>query len=199
MISYIKWEIKNIDISTVIILPSSWVWYEFVINELIFSKIHDKKEVELFVFHAISENWQSLFWFLDLEDRVLFKELIKISWVWWRVAQTILSLWSQRLKQAILDDDKKTLESIKWVGKKMAEKIVLELQDKDIVKNAWFAKQDSKSENETPINKDLKKEILTSLTLMWYNPKKIEEILQNLPSNYSTIESIIPYVIKNIW
>ena len=113
MISYIKWEIKNIDISTVIILPRSWVWYEFVINELIFSKIHDKKEVELFVFHAISENWQALFWFLDLEDRVLFKELIKISWVWWRVAQTILSLWSQRLKQAILDDDKKTLESIK--------------------------------------------------------------------------------------
>ena len=199
MISYIKWEIKNIDISTVIILPRSWVWYEFVINELIFSKIHDKKEVELFVFHAISENWQALFWFLDLEDRVLFKELIKISWVWWRVAQTILSLWSQRLKQAILDDDKKTLESIKWVGKKMAEKIVLELWDKEIIKNVWTSIKQENKIIENSLDKDLKKEILSSLTLMWYNPKKIEEILQNLPSNYSTIESIIPYVIKNIW
>lgn len=202
MISYIKWNLKNIEINSVIVLTESWVGYEIVINELIYSKIYDKNEIELFVFHAISENAQSLFGFLDIEDRKIFKELIKISWVWWRVAQTILSLWTHRLKEAILNEDKKTLESIKWVGKKMAEKIVIELSDKDFIKNAEFENLSSNSINKTSdivnIDNNLKKEIISSLSLMWYNVKDIENILQTLPEWFDTVETIIPYVIKNI-
>lgn len=202
MISYIKWNLKNIEINSVIVLTESWIGYEIVINELIYSKIYDKNEIELFVFHAISENAQSLFGFLDIEDRKIFKELIKISWVWWRVAQTILSLWTHRLKEAILNEDKKTLESIKWVGKKMAEKIVIELSDKDFIKNAEFENISSNSINKTSdivnIDNNLKKEIISSLSLMWYNVKDIENILQTLPEWFDTVEKIIPYVIKNI-
>lgn len=202
MISYIKWVIKNIELNSIIVLTESWVGYELVINELVYSKIYDKTEVELFVFHAISENAQSLFWFLDIEDRKIFKELIKISWVWWRVAQTILSLWTHRLKEAILNEDKKTLESIKWVGKKMAEKIVIELSDKDFVKNVEFEKTSSSSTKNTSdivnIDINLKKEIISSLSLMWYNVKDIENVLQNMPEWFDSVEKIIPYVIKNI-
>lgn len=202
MISYIKWVIKNIELNSIIVLTESWVGYELVINELVYSKIYDKTEVELFVFHAISENAQSLFWFLDIEDRKIFKELIKISGVWWRVAQTILSLWTHRLKEAILNEDKKTLESIKWVGKKMAEKIVIELSDKDFVKNVEFEKTSSSSTKNTSdivnIDINLKKEIISSLSLMWYNVKDIENVLQNMPEWFDSVEKIIPYVIKNI-
>lgn len=202
MISYIKWVIKNIELNSIIVLTESWVGYELVINELVYSKIYDKTEVELFVFHAISENAQSLFWFLDIEDRKIFKELIKISWVWWRVAQTILSLWTHRLKEAILNEDKKTLESIKWVGKKMAEKIVIELSDKDFVKNVEFEKTSSTSTKNISdivnIDINLKKEIISSLSLMWYNVKDIENVLQNMPEWFDSVEKIIPYVIKNI-
>jgi len=202
MISYIKWVIKNIELNSLIILTESWVGYEIVINELIYSKIYDKREAELFIFHAISENAQSLFWFLDIEDRKIFKELIKISWVWWRVAQTILSLWTHRLKEAILNEDKKTLESIKWVGKKMAEKIVIELSDKDFIKSVEFEKissnTKSKNSNNVNIDNNLKKEIISSLSIMWYNVKDIEHVLQTLPDWCDSIEKIIPFVIKNI-
>lgn len=200
MLSYIKWQIKNIEPTSVIILPESWVWYEIIINELIYAHIHDRQEVEVFVYHSISENGQTLFWFLTFEDRRLFKELIKISWVWWRVAQNILSLWTSRLKTAILEDDKKTIESIKWVGKKMAEKIVLELGDKEFIKT--FERENipstKKSWNNYQLKKDMKSEIISSLTLMWYNAKKVEDILQELPEGYDTIDKIIPYVIKKI-
>lgn len=199
MISYIKWEIKNIELNSVIILTESWVWYEIIINELVYASIYDKKEVEIFVYHNISENWQNLFGFLNFEDRVLFKELIKISWVWGRVAQNILSLWTTRLKKAILEDDKKTIESVKWVGKKMAEKIVLELSDKDIVKNFEIENITSKkSWKNTQIKNDLKSEIISTLTMMWYNAKKVEDILNDLPEWLESVEKIIPYVIKNI-
>lgn len=198
MLSYIKWIVKNLELNSVIILTDSWVWYELVINELVYSKIFDKNIVELFVYHSISENGQSLFGFLEIEDRIFFKELIKISWVWWRVAQTILSLWIQRLKKAIIEDDKKTLETIKWVWKKMAEKIVLELKDKDFLIWNYEDKQEIKIENRSNIKPDTKNEIITTLTLMWYNWKKVEDLLNNLPLGYDDIWSIIPYVIKNI-
>lgn len=198
MLSYIKWIVKNLELNSVIILTDSWVWYELVINELVYSKIFDKDIVELFVYHSISENGQSLFGFLEIEDRIFFKELIKISWVWWRVAQTILSLWIQRLKKAIIEDDKKTLETIKWVWKKMAEKIVLELKDKDFLIWNYEDKQEIKIENKSNIKSDTKNEIITTLTLMWYNWKKVEDLLNNLPLGYDDIWSIIPYVIKNI-
>lgn len=200
MLSYIKWTIKNIDITSVIILTSSWVWYELIINELIYANLCDKKDIELYIYHNISENGQSLFGFLYFEDRLLFKELIKISWVWGRVAQAILSLGSNRLKKAILEDDKKTIESAKWVGKKMAEKIVLELSDKDIVKNFEFQwiDENKKQTKKSDIKSNLRNEILWSLTLMWYNSKNIENILDNLPEWLTSLEQIIPYVIKNI-
>lgn len=200
MLSYIKWEIKHIEINSLIILTESWVWYEVIINELIFSKIYDKDEIEMFLFHNITENWQTLFWFIDFEEREFFKELIKISWIGWRVAQNILSLWLARLKTAILEADKKTIESIKWVWKKMAEKIVLELSDKEVVKNFIVEKTSSKekSKNISNIENSLKQEITSTLTLMWYNSKKVEEILSNLPENLKTAQEIIPYVIKNI-
>lgn len=200
MLSYIKWQIKNIELNSVIILTDSWVWYEVIINELTYSKIYDKWEIEMFLYHNITENWQSLFGFLEYEEREFFKELIKISGIGWRVAQTILSLWLTRLKTAILEEDKKTIESIKWVWKKMAEKIILELGDKDIVKNFVVTKNESKekTKNVSNIDNSLKQEIVSTLSLMWYNSKKVEEVLQNLPAWLNTAQEIIPYVIKNI-
>ncbi|MDP5038988.1 MAG: Holliday junction branch migration protein RuvA, partial [Candidatus Gracilibacteria bacterium] len=183
-----------------IILTESGIGYEIIINELIYSKIYNKNEVELFIFHSISENSQSLFGFINIEDRKIFKDLIKISGVGGRVAQTILSLGTIKLKQAILNEDKKTLESIKGVGKKMAEKIVIELSDKDFVKNSEFEKtNDNKTiENISNIDSNLKKEIISSLSLMGYNVKDIEIVLQNIPKGFDTVDTIIPYVIKNI-
>ena len=195
MLSYIKWNIKHIETNSAIILTNSWVWYEIIINELIYSQIHSQNEIELFIFHSITDNWQSLFWFLTIEDRTVFKELIKISWVWWRVAQTILSIWVERLKKAIINDDKKTLESIKWVWKKMAEKIVLELKDKDYIKVLSVEEKHTITSN---IPLDIKKQVSSTLTAMWYNPQNIEKVLNSLPENLTTINDIIPYVIKNI-
>lgn len=199
MLSYIKWQIKNIELNSVIVLTESWVWYEIIINEIVYANIHDKKEIELYVYNNISENGQSLFWFINFEDRSLFKELIKIPWVWWRVAQNILWLWTSRLKKAILENDKKTIESIKWVWKKMAEKIVLELSDKDIIKNYEIKDIASNKQTKTSqIKNDLRSEILSTLTIMWYNSKKVEDLLDNLPKDFNSAEKIIPYIIKNI-
>ena len=131
MISYITWKIIDLDFTNMTILTNSWVWYEVLINELTYSKLATIEEVELFIYHYKTENSENLFWFIEKEEKKVFSELIKISWIWWKVAMQILSLWVERLIMAIKWEDNKTIESVKWVGKKMAEKIILELKDKE--------------------------------------------------------------------
>ncbi len=84
----------------------------------------------------------------------------------------------------------------------MAEKIVIELSDKDFIKSVEFEKissnTKSKNSNNVNIDNNLKKEIISSLSIMWYNVKDIEHVLQTLPDWCDSIEKIIPFVIKNI-
>jgi len=196
MIWYINWDIISIDEWIVLVNTNFWVGYEVIINELIYSKIMWQDKVELFIHHHITENSQSLFWFLTIEDKKLFKELIKISWVGGRVWQAILSLWWNKLKEAILNEDKKIIESIKWVWKKMAEKIVLELKDKDFIKN--YMPNYNKKDTTTNIDASIKSQILETLTEMWYDSKIILEVLETLPEDKKTIDDILPFVIKNM-
>lgn len=197
MISYLKWNIIELDFSKITILTSSWVWYEVFINDLIYAKLSIDEENELFIYHHRTENMQSLFWFLEKNEKQVFTELIKISWVWWKVAMLILWLGISRLLEAIAYEDKKTIESIKWIGKKMAEKIVLELKDKDFWINLNIENKDDKN-NTNKINRDLFVSIKDTLVNMWYTAKNIDDILNKLPEWMEDAGDIIPYIIKEL-
>ncbi len=196
MISYIKWRIIELDFNYLTILTASGLGYELGINELIYSKITKEEEIELFVYHHKTENSEALFWFIESREKKVFTELIKISWIWGKVAMQILSLWVDRLLTATKSEDNKTIESIKWVGKKMTEKIILEFRDKDFWLEILLPKNiEKKSSN---LDENLLSSIKSTLTNMWYNPKDVENILQDLPAEMNDIWTIISYVVKNI-
>ena len=182
MISYIKWKIIDLEFNSVTILTNSWVGYELGINELIYSKLSLEEETELFVYHHKTE-------------KKLFSELIKISWIWGKVAMQILSLWVDLLISSAKLGDNKTIESIKWIWKKMAEKIIIELRDKDfdyelVVRNS--------SKKPIFIEEDLFSSIKSTLTNMWYNQKDVENILRELPEDLTDAGTILPYAIKHL-
>ena len=204
MIAYLKWEILEIDFTKIVILPASGVGYEILINELIFAKIWDKKNIELFIYHHRTENSQLLFWFVDKEEKQIFEELIKVNWVGWKVALNILSIWLTRLVDAITTADNKTIESIKWIWKKWASKIILELKDSEIIKkycdiNGTGSKS-TKSEigTGTELISQKHQDVINTLVAMWYKKEDIEKTLANLPESIDSINDIIPFVIKNI-
>ena len=196
MISYIKWKIIDLEFNSVTILTNSWVGYELGINELIYSKLSLEEETELFVYHHKTENSENLFAFTNKTEKKLFSELIKISWIWGKVAMQILSLWVEKLVRAAKTEDNKTIESIKWVWKKMAEKIILELKDKDL----WFEvlAKNQNTQKQIFLEESLLSSIKSTLTNMWYNPKDVENILQDLPENLTDVWEIIPYAIKHL-
>ena len=197
MISYLKWKIIELDFWNLTILTQSWVWYEVFINELIYSRLSIQEEAELYVYHHRTENSQNLFWFNEPLEKKIFTELIKISGVWWKVAMLILWLWINRLIEAISYEDKKTIESIKWIWKKMAEKIVLELKDKDfgVTISSW---KDIVENNVKAINRELFTSIKDTLVNMWYTLKDVEKILSELPDWMEDAWEIIPYIIKEL-
>jgi len=200
MIAFLKWEIIELDYSKIVILPASGVGYEVLINELIFAKIWDKKEIELFIYHHRTENSQLLFWFVDKEEKQIFEELIKVNWVGWKVALNILSIWLTRLVDAISTADNKTIESIKWIWKKWASKIILELKDSEIIKKysdiSWNDKSELKTKKFNISQKH--QDVINTLVAMWYKKEDIEKTLANLPESIDSINDIIPFVIKNI-
>lgn len=198
MISYLVWKVLELNPNNVVLLTSSGVWYDVSINEIVYNELSEGEEVTFFIHHHITEVSQALFGFLNKSEKKLFEELIKISWIWWKVAMLILTLWNNSLIEAVGLWDNKKIESIKWVWKKMAEKIILELKDKDF----WIEVVNSKlvSSTWTTINldNDLYESIKETLVAMWYNSKHIERALNSLPDWLDSPEQIIPYVIKNI-
>lgn len=196
MISYIKWKIIELDFNLVTILTNSWVGYELGINELIYANLALDEETELFVYHHKTENSEMLFWFTSKFEKKIFTELIKISWVWWKIAMQILSLWAERLISSAKIWDNKTIESIKWVWKKMAEKIILEFRDKDF--GIEIVAQKTENPGKIFIEKNLLDSIKSTLTNMGYDKNEVEKILQNLPEDLTDAGTIIPYVIRNL-
>jgi len=199
MIGYITGKILEVTDSFVLILTSAGVGYEVWINEITFANLATKQETDIYVYHHITEGGQSLFGFETLDEKKLFTELIKISGVGWKVALQILSLGKSRLISAVQQDDKKTIESIKWIWKKMAEKIVLELKDKDFVTTYMDANtSDESAQQQILLPKTLRENITSTLQNMWYQMRDIDKILAEVPAHYSSVEEILPFMIKEL-
>jgi len=96
---------------------------------------------------------------------------------------------------AIEWEDNKTIEWVKWIWKKMAEKIILELKDKDFWINLSSRDTISKANS---IPWDLRTSIKSTLTNMGYNPRDIDRVLSQLPDDMKDAWNIIPYVIREL-
>ena len=200
MICYITWKILDLQATKIEVLLESWIAYELGISEINYAQIknENKEFVELFVSHQINENSQSLYWFLTREEKQVFEELIKISWVWGKVALLILSLGIDNLALAVVNEDKKVIEQVKWIWKKMAEKIILELKDKDFIKQKAIFKQEQKEEKQIKLDVDIIESVKNTLWNMGYNPKDVQKALEELPDDFTDLNDILPWVIRKL-
>jgi len=196
MIAYIKWEIIELSFGKVLILTASWLGYELGITDLTYSKISTLESIELFVYHHKTENSEWLYAFMENSEKQVFEEIIKISGIWPKAALQILSLWVENLAIAIKNTDNKTIETIKWIGKKMAEKIILELKDKDFI-NSSFS-QNTNYKKQINLEKGKYDSVISTLSSMWYRKEDIIKVLDELPEEKIEVWEILTYVIKEL-
>lgn len=114
-----------------IVLENNGIGYDITVSSDTISKCQNKDNVQLFIYMSVKDDGITLFGFFDKIEKDMFLRLITITGIGPKLASNILSgMSSQQLALKIASGDHAALSKIKGVGKKTAERIILELKDK---------------------------------------------------------------------
>jgi Holliday junction DNA helicase RuvA len=130
MISYIKGTIQNKGKGYVIVLAGD-LGYKVFVNEAIFAELDINQRVEFYTYHNVKEDASDLYGFYQMEQLDMFELLLSISGVGPKSALATLGIASiADIRESISRGDSSLLVKVSGIGKKTAERIVLELRDK---------------------------------------------------------------------
>ena len=160
------------------------VGYELQISLNTYSSIQNQDKGQLFTYFHVREDAQILFGFFEEAEKNLFIQLISVSGVGAATARMMLSsLKPAELIRAITEGNVRQLESIKGIGKKSAERIVLELKDK-------FTKTPFDSNISTLKNNSLEQDALNALIALGIARPAGEQAIQRILKADPTLEKI---------
>lgn len=130
MIEYIRGPLAELT-PTYAVIDCSGVGYRLEISLVAYAALEGKKETRLLVHEAIREDAHQLYGFVDEQERQLFRSLIGVSGVGANTARMILSsVPAPELEVAIVSGDHQRLKSVKGIGTKTAQRIIVDLRDK---------------------------------------------------------------------
>ncbi|MGK7390920.1 MAG: Holliday junction branch migration protein RuvA [Candidatus Cyclobacteriaceae bacterium M2_1C_046] len=193
MIAYIEGKI-TVNEPTHTIIDVNGIGYQLNISLNTFSAIKGAAKVKLHAYLHVKEDSHTLFGFHTLAEKRMFLSLLSISGVGPNTALMIQSsLPPEELQRAIISDDVRTIQSVKGVGAKTAQRIILELKDK-------IQKEEISGEITKPSHNTVRAEALSALTVLGINKstaeKSIDSILKKTGSNIS-LEELIKQALKS--
>ncbi len=177
-----------------VIVDVNGVGYDLQISLNTYSAIANKESGRLFTWLHITENAHTLYGFYDIEEKELFLHLIGISGVGASTARMMLSgLKPEEIIRSIVNSNTRQLESIKGIGKKTAERIVLELKDK-LGRLQTNVPQSAYSLN------TVESDALNALIALGIQKNIAETAIKKVLSsgNNSSVENIIKLALKNL-
>ena len=181
------------------VLDVNGVGYLVNISLFTYSHMQGSEMYKLYTHLVVREDAQMLFGFSTDQERLLFRHLISVSGVGANTARLILSAYSpDEISTAITSDNVKLLESIKGIGAKSAQRIVIDLKDK-VAKEAYIIEEKYTISHNTLFN-----DALTALTSLGFNRKQAEKALDkaftgikdNQPESTLTVEGLIREALK---
>lgn len=179
---------------TYVVVDCNGVGYFVHISLNTFSKIKDQEQVAIFTHLQVKEDSHTLFGFQEKSEREIFRLLISVSGIGASTARTMLSsLDPTQIRDAIASGDVATIQSIKGIGAKTAQRVILDLKDK-IVKifgiDEVFVEQSN----------TIKEEALSALETLGYARKQADKVLNKLIKEIEdpTVETLIKLALKNL-
>lgn len=177
------------------------VGYEVEVPLSVFASLPDKGEpVSLWIHHLVREDAQLLFGFLRLEDRQLFRELIRISGIGPKVALAILSsMETPQLLQVIQNEDITALTRVPGIGKKTAERLLLDLRDR---LKGWQPQQVARLGEQTPLiatpSVDPIAEAEAGLITLGYKPVDASKAVKSVMQEGMSTSELIMAALKGL-
>ncbi len=196
MISYLNGRLVYKD-PTHVIIDIHGIGYHVNIALTTFTAIKDQEQCKLHTYLHVKEDAHTLYGFHDEDSRRMFLSLISISGVGPSTGLMVQSsLTATELREAILSGDVKTIQSVKGIGAKTAQRIILELKDK-MVKDGGITPE---KQNLLHSRNTLRDEALSALFTLGINKqaaeKSVERILKN-SGNTVDLEELIKLALKN--
>ena len=195
MIEYLKGEIAELTPATAVI-DCNGVGYAASISLNTYSAIQGKKTCKLYIYEAIREDAYTLFGFADRQERELFLLLISVSGIGGNTARMILSALSPgELINVISNENANLLKSVKGIGLKTAQRIIVDLKDKINV-----AATSATGTTTLPTNSEVMDEAVAALTMLGFaqgpSQKVVIGILKEEPS--APVEQVIKLALKRL-
>lgn len=200
MIEYLKGEIAELTPATAVI-DCNGVGYAANISLNTYSAIQGKKDCKLYIYEAIREDAHVLFGFADRQERELFLLLISVSGIGGNTARMILSALSpSELINVISNENASLLKSVKGIGLKTAQRIIVDLKDKIKTGAVALAASNGGTTFLLPANNEVMDEAVAALTMLGFaqgpSQKVVIGILKEEPS--ATVEQVIKLALKRL-
>lgn len=159
-----------------------------------FSKLSNEENIKLFTHLQIKEDSHTLFGFAERSEREIFKLLLSVSGIGSSTARTMLSSLSPvQVRDAIAHGEVATIQAIKGIGAKTAQRVILDLRDKVL--------QVQEMDELSPIsNNTNKEEALSALEVLGFTRRQAEKVVDKVISQDTSlsVENIIKLALKNL-
>lgn len=180
---------------THVVIECNGIGYMIHVSLQTYSKITGKDKCRLYTYLAIREDAHTLYGFSDIIERDVFKSLISVSGVGASTARMILSALSpSEIQEAIATGNVAVLKSVKGIGEKSAQRIIVDLKGKlgkDISASSFLSGTDN----------TLKNEALTALIRLGFVKNIAEKAIEKALASgqpTSTVESLIKQALKQL-
>lgn len=179
---------------TNVVIDCNGVGYLINISLHTFSQIPEQENLKLYTHLQVREDAHTLYGFSSLAEREIFRLLISVSGIGTNTARTMLSsLTPTQVKEAIASGDVAVIQSVKGIGSKTAQRVIIELKDK--VLKVYDIDESVMSPNNT--NRD---EALSALEVLGFAKKQSERVVDKILKTQSdaAVETIIKEALKNL-
>lgn len=179
---------------TYVIIECNGVGYFLNISLNTFSSIKDEESIHLYTHLQIKEDAHTLFGFAHRTEREIFRLLISVSGIGSSIARTMLSsLTPEQIRDAIANGDVASIQAIKGIGAKTAQRVIVDLKDK--ILKVYDIGEVSPSSNNTT-----KEEALSALEVLGFARRQSEKVIDKVLAQDSSlsVENIIKQALKNL-
>lgn len=189
MIAYLQGTIHK-KLGKSVIINTGKVGYLVHVPTPLFEKIKEKSEVEFFIHTKVREDDISLYGFETFTELDYFKTLLNVNGIGPKLALEILSLQPEKTKAAIITGDIAFLSKISGIGKKTAERIIVELKNKLTL--------DDITRLHGTLEHEMNDEVVEALQKLGYQKFEILKVLKTLPEKIIKTEEIVTYFLRNV-
>ncbi|HYX08079.1 MAG TPA: Holliday junction branch migration protein RuvA [Bacteroidales bacterium] len=178
-----------------LILENNQTGYFIHVSVNTYSQLPQPGEVcKIFLHQVIREDAHLLFGFIDRAEREMFRQLISVSGIGANTARMILSSFSPNdLREAIMEGNVNLLKSIKGIGLKSAQRLIVDLKDK-------VGKPTTGSEIFAGMNNTIKDESLSALVMLGFGKSVAEKVVDKILTDNKTItlEDLVKEALKKL-